>query len=261
MFSKRDEKPAQPNAPVANIPVEQVLNLRGQGISNNQIVEMLQRDGYKTHQIFDAMNQADLRGSAPQNGPGADMRAQVPEFGNPQDGRGRQFSQNMPQMPPQMPQSPVPDFSPEELEHQALREEPKSYSQNYSPDVSERQQAQGSSLNSQEVEKIEEIAEAIIDEKWNEFIINVNKIVAWKERTESRMSAIEKRFEDVKGSVDELQKTMLGRIGEYDRHVTDVGTEIKAMEKVFQKVLPSFTSNVNELSRITSDLKEKRRGD
>jgi len=261
LFGKKEEKkPAQPNAPALTTPVEQVVNLRAKGISNSQIIEMLQRDGYKTYQIFDAMNQAELASSNMQAGSRADMRSPIPELGKPQGMTQPQFSANLSQMPSQMPisQSPVPDFSPEELEHQALKDDSHLYPQNYLSEGPEREPVSNEGLSSNEVEKIEEIAEAIIDEKWNEFIINVNKIIAWKERTEARMTALEKRFEDVKASVDELQKTMIGRIGDYDKHVTDVGTEIKAMEKVFQKVLPSFTSNVNELSRITEDLKGKR---
>ena len=42
------------------------------------------------------------------------------------------------------------------------------------------------------------------------------------------------------------------------KNILEVGTEIKAMEKVFQKVLPTFTSTVNELSRITGNLKKKK---
>lgn len=40
--------------------------------------------------------------------------------------------------------------------------------------------------------------------------------------------------------------------------ITDVkNTEIKAMEKVFQKVLPTFTDNINELTKVTKELKKK----
>ncbi len=44
--------------------------------------------------------------------------------------------------------------------------------------------------------------------------------------------------------------------GEYDQNILNVGTEIKVMEKVFQKVLPTLTENVNELSRITKGMKK-----
>ena len=107
-----------------------------------------------------------------------------------------------------------------------------------------------------DVERVEEVAEAIIDEKWNELVKNINKIVEWKEATETRITAIEQGVKDLKGDFDALHKGVLGKIGEYDQNITSIGTEIKAMEKVFQKVLPTFTENVNELTRVTTDIKK-----
>src|SRR3989344_5331468 len=57
------KKPEGP--PKETTPVDEVLRMREQGFSNNQIVQALQRSGYKTHQIFDAMNQADLKSAGP----------------------------------------------------------------------------------------------------------------------------------------------------------------------------------------------------
>jgi len=45
----------------AGIPTNIVLNLRSQGLSNNQIIQSLQRAAYTPQQIADAMAQADLR--------------------------------------------------------------------------------------------------------------------------------------------------------------------------------------------------------
>ncbi|HLC99104.1 MAG TPA: hypothetical protein VJC00_03800, partial [Candidatus Nanoarchaeia archaeon] len=58
-------------------------------------------------------------------------------------------------------------------------------------------------------------------------------------------------------SFDRLHEGVLGKIGEYDKGIVDIGVEIKALEKVFQKILPGFMENVNELSRITSSMKGK----
>lgn len=103
----------------------------------------------------------------------------------------------------------------------------------------------------------EELIEAIIDEKWNELIKDVNKIIEWKNQTESRVTSIEQEIKDVRDQFDKLHQALLGKIGDYDKHILEVGTEIKAMEKVFAKVLPVFTQNVSELSRITDDLKHR----
>ncbi len=104
----------------------------------------------------------------------------------------------------------------------------------------------------------EELIEAIIDEKWNELVKDVNKIIEWKNQTETRVTSIEQELRDIKDQFDKLHQALIGKIGEYDKHLLDVGTEIKAMEKVFAKVLPVFTQNVSELTRITDDLKAKK---
>ncbi|MFH1850624.1 MAG: hypothetical protein ABH879_10695 [archaeon] len=104
-------------------------------------------------------------------------------------------------------------------------------------------------------ERIEEITEAIIDEKWKELTRHIDKIIDWKERTEQKVALLEQDFSDLKKNFDSLHNAILGKIGEYDENIVSLGAEIKAMEKVFQKLLPTFTENVSELSRITKKLK------
>jgi len=101
----------------------------------------------------------------------------------------------------------------------------------------------------------EEMVEAIIDEKWNDLMGDINKVIAWKEATESKIIKFEQQLEDVKDQFDNLHKAVVGKVGEYDKHILDVGADVKAMEKVFSKVLPVFTDTVAELARITDGIK------
>ncbi|MBS3158583.1 hypothetical protein J4206_04820, partial [Candidatus Woesearchaeota archaeon] len=107
---------------------------------------------------------------------------------------------------------------------------------------------------SADTEKIEEIVEAIVEEKWTELIKNVNKIIEWKEKTESRLVKMETEFDNLKHGFDNLHQGVLGKIGDYEHGLQEIGTDIKALEKVFQKILPTLTENVNELSRITKTM-------
>jgi len=101
----------------------------------------------------------------------------------------------------------------------------------------------------------EELIEAIIDEKWNDLMGDINKVIAWKDATEARITRMEQQIHDLSDQFGKLQQAIVGKVGEYDRHILDVGAEVKAMEKVFSKVLPAFTDNVAELSRITARVK------
>ena len=101
----------------------------------------------------------------------------------------------------------------------------------------------------------EELIEAIIEEKWNDLVKDIEKIAQWKTATESRLARIEQSIKDVNTNFEQLHQGILGKVGEYDKHILDVGTELKAMERVFEKVLPLFTENVAALSHITADFK------
>lgn len=111
----------------------------------------------------------------------------------------------------------------------------------------------GIDVNSEEVE---ELVESVIEEKWDELAKDINKVIEWRNDVEARMIKFEQKLESLREEYDKLHQALIGKIGEYDRHILEVGAEIKAMEKVFAKVLPVFTENVNELSRITQVMRK-----
>ncbi len=113
-----------------------------------------------------------------------------------------------------------------------------------------QQMGEERSISAPEKERIEEVAEAIIDEKWKELMGDISKVVEWKRVVDSRLDKIEQQISDLRANFDTLHKGVLGRISDYDKNLTNVGVEIKAMEKVFQQILPTFTENVNRLSRM-----------
>jgi len=181
-----------------------------QGYNNDQIVQMLQGQGFNLTDIYDAISQAAI---APQQ---QQMQQPVTDpYAQPDPYAGQQQQQDMPFM--------------------------------------EQQQYQQKETDN---ERIEEVAEAIIDEKWNALVKDINKVIEWKERTEARIVKMEQEIKGLKEGFDALHKGVLGKISEYDKNLMDVGSEIKAMEKVFQKILPTFTENVNKLSRIAGNIKK-----
>ena len=158
------------------IPTEQVLGMRQQGLSNNQIIDSLQRGGFTHEEVLEGMHQADLR-------------QQI----NPQ-ALGEQVE----------PQNPMPNpgMMPQEAPMQDMGMPPEGYGVNR--------------------EQIEEIAEAIIDEKWSALIENVNRIIEWKDKTEGRIAQIEARLQDLQNNFTSLQGAVLEKVGEYDKHIQDV---------------------------------------
>lgn len=207
-FGKKSKEPEIPSAP--GLPIDQVMVLRQRRMDNNQIIQELERQGYNSSQIFDALNQANLSS---------------PGFEQPMENMDRPPQPTFPQEQPSYP-GPIQRLEPTPPPQSLI-----------------------------DKEQIEEIAEAIIDEKWKEFEEDIKIIIDWKEKTEAKINQLEQQIRDLTESLDNLHKSIVSKISDYDRNITDVGTEIKAMEKVFQKVLPSLTENVNKLDRMTKSSK------
>ena len=205
IFKKK--KPPEPAAPEygmpaaampmpGEIPIDQVFTLKQQGLTNNQIIQTLQRQGYQPQQIYDALAQAEARGGVE---PYAPPSPEAPSVA-----------------PPPVAVSPA--------------EVPKGF---------------------------EEIAESIVEEKWGEFSRELGKVNEWKDTVSGRIDKLEQSMTDFKADLNNLHKAIVSKISDYDRSLQDVGVEIKAMEKVFQRVLPELTGSVAELSRITRTVKGK----
>ncbi len=205
-------------APKSTAPVDDVLKMKGQRFTNNQIVQALQRNGYKMHQIFDAMNQADLKSAGPIEG------------AVPSDLAEASLSQPV-------EQDAIQDFPGGQIGEE------------------ERQQTVPQERYE---EHVEEVAEAIIEEKWEDLMKSINRLLEWKEEMENKMASVEQSMKDLKENFSNVQRSVLGKVAEYDKSMKSVGVDIQAMETVFQKVLPTLTDNVNELSRLTRKAKEKK---
>lgn len=199
------------------LPVDKVMQMKQQGMTSTQITEALQREGYSVDQIFQALNHVEVKGGIE----GASMAPQ-PNIENPMV------------FPAPQPE-PIPFSQPQQA-----------------PQPQQYQQQETFS-----VERIEEIAEAIIDEKWKELVKQVNKIIDWKEKTEEDITSLKTEFEAMKKEFDQLKVAILEKVGEYDKNIKNVSTDLKALQQVFKDMLPGFVENVQELSKITSRLKEK----
>ncbi|HLC70705.1 MAG TPA: hypothetical protein VJI32_01785 [Candidatus Nanoarchaeia archaeon] len=105
-------------------------------------------------------------------------------------------------------------------------------------------------------ERIEEITESMIDEKWDELIAEVKKIIEWKDKIEEKQNKIINDVQKLKEDFTVLHQGVLGKLEDYDGRMRDVGVELKAVGKVFKDVIPEFVENVKELKGITERQKK-----
>jgi hypothetical protein len=108
------------------------------------------------------------------------------------------------------------------------------------------------SSSSQELltEDIEKIAESIIDEKWDKVKGELDDLKTWKVDLDTQVKGFKSQLDTLGKRVDDAQNAMLGKVEEYNKSLGGVNVEIMAMGKVFEKIIPQFTENVNKLSEL-----------
>lgn len=105
-------------------------------------------------------------------------------------------------------------------------------------------------------EKIQELVEEIVEEKWHQIVENLGDLTIWKDKVSTEILSIKQEIIRTENRFENLQKAILGKVSEYGKGMTDVSTEIKALEQVLQKIIQPLSSNVKELSKITEKLKK-----
>ena len=165
--------------------VSQVIELRGQGLTDNLIVDELTKRGNPAPQVNEAIAHADA---------------------------------NTPSMPVSSGMPP-PSFSPP---------------------------ASGGDMYG----RMEEMTESLIDEKWDELVKEVRKIIDWKEKVEATQTQLTNDIAKLKEDFKTLHQGVLGKLDTYDNTIQEVGTELKAVGKVFKDVIPEFVEGVKEFSAM-----------
>ena len=217
---------------------DRVRQMKAQGMQNSQRIDVMQHEGRSSNEIFDAISHANIPSGGPQTGAAPSQGSGFP----PPAG----FPATAPAAPPSFapPAAPAPRMDPLMEAEKATRGEapqsfqPSHHARHATPEVS-----------------TEEYIEAIIDEKWVELEDDIQKVVEWKNRSEQRLAQLQKEMDDLKDRFDKLHTALIGKIESYDKNILEVGAEIRAMEKVFSKVLPVFTDNVKQLDEIADKMK------
>lgn len=227
-------------------PTDEVIALRGQGRSNDEIVAELSQKGFNNQQISEAVNQADIKGGVEGTFPQGDITP-------PEDAE-----------PGMMPSAltgaggeeiPVPVPTPGSGGMEAAPEQPRAFA------APEFQQPAAPMMHaaqpSMDMESVQEIVESIIDERWQEVVASVGDITLWRSKMEDDVAAIKQEILRIEDRFTKLQASIIGKVDEYQKGITQVSTEMAALEKVFGKIMEPLTSNIKELQRITQGMKKK----
>lgn len=78
----------------------------------------------------------------------------------------------------------------------------------------------------------------------------------FKVNTRENLQELKDTLSEIKEKYVSLQEDSSIRLEEYSKELDNVGSQIKAMQKVLQKVFPAIAENVHQLSGLVKELKE-----
>lgn len=101
----------------------------------------------------------------------------------------------------------------------------------------------------------EELVEKIVSEK----IDRLEKRLVEQEKIHAdllqQIGQVRSSLNDLKGKYSQLQEDSVVKIAEYNKELEGVGTQIKAMQRVMQNIIPTFAENVRSLTEVVKELK------
>ena len=210
----------------------QIKEMQQKGMDSSKIIDELKNQGHSSQDIYSSMEPGNESTGAPLEAPSPSQGVETTgDEGFTTSALSSPTEGEQPEMPQPGLETPMPMGGTPMPQQQRIPQR-------------------------QNIEQIEEISEAIVDEKIQEFSSMIGDMNVWKERTTSEMEAIKQEILRLRNHLENLQVSISGKVEVYNKSVTTMSAEMKALSKVMEKIMLPLSTNVKELSRITNKFKQ-----
>lgn len=214
--------------------LDQITNMKRQGVSNEQIINELAQQGVSPNEILNALKQAEIKNAVTAGYEGEDMQPSIMPMGEAPQAQPRNYQQEevyQPQQPPQQQEYVQETYAPQQAQ------EPQYYSnepQYYSPESAGYAPQSGSNTD-----MMMEIADQVFSEK----IKKINKVVeATSEAAillQNKFENLSERIKKMENIIDKLQIAIIEKVGSYGSTLGEVKKEMSMMQDSFSKMISS----------------------
>ncbi len=227
--------------------IEKISQMQKQGISNEEIIKRLQDEGISPREISEALDQSKVKSTIEESA--EEMQPSVMAYPSPPEFTPMPYNsqENAMQQYPQAAEMPMPGQMPMQEEQMTAEQLPQEgYAYQYPA-----QQYQEYSYAQPDTGTMTEIAEQIVNEKLQKIEKQISEITSFKTETSGKINNTDERLRRIEMLIDRLQASILGKIGEYGRNISDLKDEMLSTQDSFSKILNPLTENIEELRKIT----------
>ena len=236
--------------------LEQITQMKNQGIPENQIIESLRQQGVSPKQITDALSQSQIKSAVAGEPPAPQAEGMQPSIMN----------QGTPPVPgqevaPPLPPPPGQTYSAQTQEVPqgvpAQAEQYQAPTQTYTDQGYYPQEGyyDDYSQGSTGTDTIIEVSEQVFSEKSQKMQKQIREISEFKTIAETKIEIMDERLKRIEKSIDNLQTELLGKVGSYSDTLSGIEKEMSMMQDSFGKTMKKMSSPTKRTRKKTSKKK------
>ena len=203
--------------------LDQIMQMKSQGVPDEEIINELSQQGISPRQINDALKQAQIK-SAVSNNYGNDEEMQASMMPREETPSPEQETYQ-PNYQPQQQYAPQQEevYQPQMQQGQEQSYQPGGYEQ-YAP-------------AGIDTDTVMEIADQIFSDRIKKFQKQVDSLTEISTLLQTKMENISERFKKIETVIDKLQLAILEKVGSYGRNLEGIKKEMSMMQDSFSKMI------------------------
>lgn len=206
--------------------LEQVLNMKRQGIPEQEIINELRQNGISPREINDALKQAQIKDAVTDYGdemqPSMMAQGEVPTPSQSSQTYQPGSYEDTQQAMPSQEYAPMPqqEYQPQEQQY-------------YSPGATTEYSA------GMDTDTIIEIADQIVSEKIKKIQEQLENTSEMADLLKTKTENISDRLKKIETIIDNLQIAILEKVGSYGQNLENIKKEMSMMQDSFSKMVSS----------------------
>lgn len=257
---KRVSRPARDR-----VPTGRVLQLSSQGVSEPEIIQTLKSEGYTPLQVDQAMKDALKSSVGTSTGTAPAMSPTPPAPAPPEPGltppRREMRPEDVPSLPPlpteaELPPPPSAELLPERPEMTGAEFEPPLPGEEEIPRL--REPMTKIEMKEGRRRALEELAEAIIEEKWMGIREEIMNLKSQMQEINIKVTSLEQSFSQIRGEKKTDMEKIEDKIDTYKQSINEVSARMESIEKAMKDSLTPMMQSMRSLTETIRTVKGKK---
>jgi len=218
--------------------LDRITQMKGQGMQDSQIIQELQESGVPPKDINEALSQAQIKRAvaAP-----VDQSMEASILNHPGEEMEEEYQQPMQEY--NQPQVPV--YSPQEQAYPSEYGQQEYQQQGYAEGYGAEAQQYSQGYAAADSSTLMEIAEQVFVEKIKKIQSQVDSLTEFKSISQTKLTLMEERLKRIESVLDQLQMSILEKVGSYGQNLSSIKKEMSMMQDSFGKVVNEAADNAS----------------